>query len=106
MQKLAVAVVVLSVSVMAQTAPVPSMQAAGPLPRALQGATAETIAVPESALQEMAVSEPDISARDEAPQPGAVRLMVLVSRTGTVEEAAVVEGEPELARVALAGVKH
>jgi TonB family protein len=103
---LALAVGVLSISVVAQTAPVPPLQMVPAGSPVLQGATANTIAVPESVLHELAISEPDISARDEAPQPGTVRLMVLVSSTGTVKEAAVVQGEPELARVALAGVKN
>lgn len=72
---------------------------------ALQGATADTVTVPDTVLRGLAVSEPDISARDEAPQPGMVWLKVLVSKTGAVEEVVVVNGPGELPGVAMAAVK-
>ena len=102
---LVLAAVVASVSAMAQTAPVPMIKEdAPPPPVVLRGATADTVAVAADVLQGLAVAEPDISARDEAPQPGFVSLKVLVSKTGAVEEAVVTRGEGELPKVAIAGV--
>src|SRR5450755_2595097 len=66
----------------------------------LRGATADTVTVAQNVLRGLAESEPDISARDEAPQPSVVLVKVLVSKTGTVEEAVVVTGQGELPKVA------
>lgn len=74
------------------------------LSRPLTMATASTVTVSQAVLQGLADSEPDISARDEAPQPGMVLLRVLVSKTGAVEEAVALSGAGELPRVAVAGV--
>ena len=108
MRVLALVLGFVSVTVMAQTAPLQKLPPPPPPPpptAVLRGATADTISVPINVLEGLAVSEPDISARDEAPQPGIVSLRVLVSKTGTVEEVAVQLGQGELPRVAVAGVK-
>ena len=105
MRKLGLAVGLVSVSLWAQTAPVQPLQKVPAEPPVLQGVNTDTITVPQSVLQELALSEPDISARDEAPQPGTVLLKVLVSKTGAVEEAVAVRGEGELPKVAIDGVK-
>lgn len=104
-----------SLSVLAQTAPAPTpipmiKEDAPPPPpavraRGLQGVTAETITVSQDVLRGMAELEPDIAARDEAPQPGVVVVRVLISKTGVVEEAVPASGFGELPAVAVAGVK-
>jgi protein TonB len=97
---------------MAQTTPVPIQMIKenppppGPRPGVLQGVTADTITVSQDVLRGMAELEPDISARDEAPQPGVVMVRVLVSKTGAVEEVVAVAGQGELPAVAVAGVKN
>jgi TonB family protein len=108
----------ISVVGMAQTAPVPvqvrppvrmiqedAPPPSGRLSGVLRGVTADTLTVSQDVLRGMAELEPDISARDEAPQPGVVVVRVLVSNTGKVEEAVAVAGQGELPAVAVAGVK-
>jgi protein TonB len=104
MRMLALAVAMFSVSVMAQTGPVPMIKEDGPPPGVLRGANAETIAVSQDVLRGMAELEPDIAARDAAAQPGVVLVNVLVSKTGAVEEATAVTGQGELPKIAVAGV--
>jgi len=105
MRVLALVVGMFSVSLLAQTGTVPMIKEDGPPPGVLQGATAETIPVSQDVLRGMAELEPDIAARDAAPQPGVVLVKVLVSKTGTVEEAVAMSGQGELPQVAVAGVK-
>jgi len=105
MRMLALAFGVFSVSLMAQTAPVQMIKEDALPPGVLPGATAETISVSQDVLRGMAELEPDIAARDVAAQPGVVLVKVLVSKTGTVEEAVAVAGQSELAKVAVAGVR-
>src|ERR1035441_9868918 len=107
MRMLALVLGVVSVAGVARSQEIKMLKedSAPPAPVVLQGATADTVTVPQNVLRALAESEPDISARDEAPQPSVVLVQVLVSKTGTVEEAVVVQGQGELPRVAVAGVK-
>jgi TonB family protein len=107
MRLLALVLGVVSIAGVAQSQEIKMLKedSAPPPPVVLQGATADTVTVPQNVLRALAESEPDISARDEAPQPSVVLVKVLVSKTGMVEEAVVVQGQGELPRVAVAGVK-
>jgi TonB family protein len=93
MRMLALVVGVLSVSVMAQTAP-----------QVLQTASPDSIRVSQGILRGMAEAEPDIVAPDGASDPGMVSLLVLVSKTGAVQEAVATSGPAELRKAAVDGV--
>lgn len=105
MRALGLAVGLLSVSVMAQTAPVQMIKEDAAPPGVLVGATADTLVVSQNVLRALAVSEPDIVAPEGAP-PGTVWLKVLVSKTGAVEEAVVSQGDAALGQAAIDGVKR
>ena len=70
----------------------------------LRGATADTIPVPQSVLNGLAVSEPGIVAPEGAPQDGLASVKLLVSKTGMVEETEMMRGEEKLSRAAVDGV--
>lgn len=106
MRILALAVGLLSVSVMAQTAPGQGTDNAwvkAP-PVVLQKAPADTIEVPLNVLDGLAVSEPNIVVPEGAPNARMVALKVLVSKTGAVEEVAVSMGDEVLRKAAADGV--
>jgi hypothetical protein len=111
MRLLALVFGLVAVPVMAQTGPAQPIYEGVPPPppppatAKLQGVTADTIAVSQDVLRGMAELEPDIAARDEAPQPSVVLVKLLVSKTGAVEEAVAAMGQGELPAVAVAGVK-
>jgi len=73
-------------------------------PAVLQKATADTIEVPLNVLDGLTVSEPNIVVPEGAPKVGGAALKMLVSKTGTVEEAVASSGDATLRKAAEDGV--
>jgi hypothetical protein len=73
-------------------------------PAVLQKATTDTIEVPLNVLDGLTVSEPNIVVPEGAPKVGGAALKMLVSKTGTVEEAVASSGDATLRKAAEDGV--
>jgi len=107
MRILAVVLGMFTVSMLAQTAPIQMIQEDSPPPPmpAFKTASPNTLRVSQGTLRGMAEAEPDIAVpgtQDGA--DGIVDLMVLVSKTGAVQEAIAYFGPEELGKAAVDGV--
>jgi TonB family protein len=107
MRMLAVVLGLWSVAVLAQTEPVQMIQEDAPPPAmpAFKTASPNTLRISEGILRGMAEAEPDIAVPgNQDGAEGIVSLMVLVSKTGAVQEVVATSGPEELRKVAVDGV--